>query len=225
MALKLSQREIRKYAREADRARQRAIKTKLREMRRARPQRLREIREACRVARLNVRSRVIALREETRAALRESVLAMRQAQRGDCELTKAATKDDFARRIGAAGAELGAEREHYRTKFGRRGATRTTAKERREESDDDVRRNLPPELVAVFNRIGRSVKASPRRSRTEAFLQWVHDNEDEAHAIVYEAIDRDVDRLVREQEAIARRLRQKHRGESALDALAADIPF
>ncbi len=43
--------------------------------------------------------------------------------------------------------------------------------ERQAESDDEVRSNIPPELVALFERVKRGIKASPRMSRTEAFLQ------------------------------------------------------
>ena len=42
--------------------------------------------------------------------------------------------------------------------------------ERQAESDDEVRSNIPPELVALFERVKRGIKASPRMSRTESFL-------------------------------------------------------
>jgi hypothetical protein len=224
----VSKAATKRLARAVDRARLAAIRLKLRTLRRARPVRLREIREACRVGRENVRARAKALQDSTRAALRASVLAMRQAERGTCEKTKAKTKEDFATKIGAASHELGFERGYYQREHGRgtRGSvTRSTAKERREESDDAVRRNLPPELVPVFNRVRTTIKATPRMSRTEHFLQWVHDNPDEAHSIVYDAIERDVERMIHEQSEIEKRLRKGHSGDAALDALASDVPF
>jgi hypothetical protein len=53
---------------------------------------------------------------------------------------------------------------------------------RRAESDDEVRSNLPPELLPSFERMKRAIKASPRMSRTEAFLQWAHDHPSEVFA-------------------------------------------
>jgi hypothetical protein len=44
--------------------------------------------------------------------------------------------------------------------------------ERQAESDDEVRGNVRPELVALFERVMRSIKASPRTSRTEASLHY-----------------------------------------------------
>lgn len=62
----------------------------------------------------------------------------------------------------------------------------------RSESDDEVRQNIPPELLPTFEVVKRSIKAHDRKSRTEAFLEWV-----EAHPseIVYvEPSDEDYER-------------------------------
>ncbi len=224
----MKSRELKKLARAIDRDRLVAIRSKLRDLRRARPVRLREIRAACKVGRENVRARVKTLQESTRAALRASVLAMRQAERGTCEKSKARTKEDFAKKIEGAAVELGTEKNWYSREYcrGRRGPVkRSSSKERRQESDDEVRRNLPPELVAVFNRVRTTIKAGPRTTRTEKFLEWVDANPDEAHSIVYDAIERDVERMIHEQTEIEKRLRKGHSGEAALDALASDVPF
>ena len=50
----------------------------------------------------------------------------------------------------------------------------------RAESDDQVRANLPPELLPVWERFKNRVKTRvPGKSRTEAFMEWVEENEDE----------------------------------------------
>lgn len=220
----------RKIARAADRDRLKAIRRKLRELRRARPARLRQIREFCREGRLNVRERVRQLREETRNALRESVRALREAERGTCEASKARAREGFAIEIRGAVRDIEMQRAHMEREYGRRrGGGRISAaqlaKEAREESDDEVRRNLPPELVPVFNRVRSTIKPGRRRTRTEAFLEWVHDNPDEAHSIVYDAVDRDVERLVREQQAIERRQAKGYEGNTALEAFESEVPF
>jgi hypothetical protein len=78
----------------------------------------------------------------------------------------------------------------------RREGPGITRLKRQGESDDEVRANVPPDLVALFERVKRSIKASPRMSRTEAFLKY-----DEEHpSEVLEAIDDKTDALIRELE-------------------------
>ena len=86
-----------------------------------------------------------------------------------------------------ARTELHAEKE----------APRVTRIERQAESDDEVRSNIPPELVALFERVKRGIKASPRMSRTEAFLHYAEENPDD----VLVATEDKTDALIRELEA------------------------
>jgi hypothetical protein len=69
--------------------------------------------------------------------------------------------------------------------------------ERQAESDDEVRSNIPPELVALFERVKRGIKASPCMSRTEAFLHYAEENPDD----VLVATEDKTDALIRELEA------------------------
>jgi hypothetical protein len=220
----------RQLARAADRDRLQAIKRRLRELRHARPERLRAIRGYCRTGRENVREAVKRLRDEVRAELAQRVQAMRDAQRGDCARTRAATKKELDARIVAAARELGMQRDHMRAEYGRKGGARRVSaaqarRERREESDDEVRRNLPPELLSVWERVRGTIRPSPRRSRTEAFLEWAEENPDAVHAIVYEDVDRQVAQLIREQQAIERRQQRGYDAESSLAALGGGAPF
>lgn len=50
------------------------------------------------------------------------------------------------------------------------------AKERKEESDDEVRSNIPPELTPIFEKLKGQVKANERKSRTEAFLEMYEED-------------------------------------------------
>jgi hypothetical protein len=58
--------------------------------------------------------------------------------------------------------------------------------ERRSESDDEVRSNLPPNLVPLFERVKRGIKPTPRMTRTEAFLHYAEENADEAFDVLEE---------------------------------------
>lgn len=44
------------------------------------------------------------------------------------------------------------------------------------ESDDEVRQNISPDLVSLFNRVRGQIKGSKLQTRTEAFLQYVADH-------------------------------------------------
>lgn len=209
-----------------DTARLRELAARLKGARAARPAQIREIRSLCRVGRANVRARVRALRSEMVAELRDRVKRLREEQAGDCRTSEAAARVNLSKAIDQAHDELRAARSEWRSFYGRKRSS-VTAKERRQESDDEVERNLPAELVPVFRKVRGSIKAGPRRTRTEAFLEWVENNTDDAHAIVYDAVERDVAKMVREHEAVARRLR-KTRGayedpEAAAHALG--VPF
>jgi len=57
---------------------------------------------------------------------------------------------------------------------------RASAKVRRSESDDEVLKNIDPSLHPLFHRVKGTLPSNPRMSRTEAFMQYVHDHPDEA---------------------------------------------
>jgi len=57
---------------------------------------------------------------------------------------------------------------------------RASAKVRRSESDDEVLKNIDPSLHPLFHRVKGTLRNNSRMSRTEAFMQYVHDHPDEA---------------------------------------------
>ena len=79
----------------------------------------------------------------------------------------------------------------------------------RAESDDQVRSNIDPELVPVFDRLRRSVRGDGYRTRTEAFLEYVEHNPQEVTQLQQQAADVEVKRLIAEQ-AKAEREASKH---------------
>lgn len=186
-----------------------------------------QIAHYCRLGRLNLSRRIKALRTEQREALNAKATQLRAAQRDQCAADQDAARLELSRELSTLAHDLEQDRRSFAHHYGRK-TSRTTSRERRAESDDEVERNLPPELVAVFRRVRSSIKASPRKSRTEAFLQWAEENPDDVHAVLYEAAERDVARLVAEHERVAKRLRKGRRAyedpEEAAHALGA-VPF
>jgi len=206
-----------------------------------------ELREQLRAARLSrknalgdatlrCRAERIAVREKTRMErllaleeLRKALHAERQAARDTCAVRKEDAKKATSDAIQRARGELDAERKYQddlkRIESGnraRRFAThRSSARERRSESDDEVRVNIPAELVALFERVKAGIKGSARETRTEAFLRYAEENPDEVLVALddkTEAVIRDLERQEREA---ARHLRRRRYTPAELAA----VPF
>jgi hypothetical protein len=193
-----------------DRATLKRLAERLKHAKHERAHAKRQIAHYCRLGRQNVAARVRALRAEMRQAVNEKADAMRKAQRDRCAADQSAAALELWKGIDTAHRELEQERQSFRHNYGKK-KTPARAVERRAESDDEVRRNLPPELVAVFDRMKTKIKAGPRHSRTEAFLEWVERNPDEAAGMLYEQAERDVARMVAQHERIGRRLKKGRR--------------
>ena len=176
-----------------------------RELRAARVQRKKAMKaaaERCRTERLAARERARALRIRGLAELREATRLEREAARAACVVQKrdAKSKEPIERRR----AELDAERKYQlemrridRGHKQRRSEHRhATYIERRSESDDLVRQNIPRDLIPLFERVKRGIKGSPRKSRTEEFLEWAEEHPSE----VIEMLDSKTDALVKQLE-------------------------
>nr|QRN75783.1 Hypothetical protein MSR10575_88700 [Sandaracinus sp.] len=105
------------------------------------------------------------------------------------------------------------ERNDQRLIFGdparARSKSRATASERRRESDDEVRNNISPEFVPVFDAVRGRIRDSERRSRTEAFLEWVHDHSADVDEILNRQLTEDLRRLEREERVLVRQFQRK----------------
>lgn len=214
---------------------------RLRELRRAialaktnRRGALRVVVQQCRAAREAHRARAKLLRAEARAAVNAAIAAEREAARAACATEKTATKQTGETEISAARRLLKAERAYQdevrradqKVKLG--GRKRRSAAEARGESDDEVRANIPAELVSVFDKVRRSIKGGPRRSRTEAFLEWAEANPGEVYAIQQAEADSALAKLLKDERAHHKAMRSRVRytrepGELARDLAA--VPF
>ena len=194
--------------RQAKRDRAALLKALHRDQRRAFLARLKKLREEEAAAKLErrealarARARCVTLAEEANAAAKEAYrhalelakaakLATRNVARDQCAIGKQHARDEGAHRIAAAkrerdeerrfAAELvrlerGAKESEKERKSARRG-------ERRAESDDEVRSNLEPELVPLFERVKKTIRGSDRMTRTEAFRQYAEENPGEVYA-------------------------------------------
>ena len=121
--------------------------------------------------------------KQARVKLRERIMRAREVARAAC---KACTLTAGMADIDKALAAVEAERVAIRTLAYRAGsmvsehgkAGGLKAAELREESDSLVELDLDNdrEMIALFRKVKRQIKGSRHQSRTEAFLQYVHDN-------------------------------------------------
>lgn len=195
----------RKQRRELDRQRhhatKRAAKDKVRGLKRAiaiaragRKLAIKDARTRCKRERLAVRENIKEARAQLKrqaAELRESSKAARHYAKQSCCASKKAAKSlepvERAKALHAAEkayqAELRTLDRHAQERASgvlraRPGLARAT---RRSESDDEVRGNIPPDFVALFERVKGKIRASDRASRTENFLKYA---EEHPHEIV-----------------------------------------
>lgn len=167
-----------------------------------------------------LRGLITVAREAKRAAVKAvqtDCAARRVALREQCQARALEARQAGARDVAGRRAALKDERTLYkRVERTGPGKLRSTARERREESDDEVRSNIDPQMVPVFNAVRRHIKAGPRRTRTEAFLEWVEENPDEVWPVLQHQADRELAALIAEQEQTERAYQRAKQGRSAV---------
>jgi len=170
-------RDIKRQHRREAKEKLAGLRAEIRAARERRKGALVSAKERCRAERIAARERVRALRLRVLEDLKATVRAERLAARQSCTVRLGEArgiKDEIQRARAALLAERKYQADLRRIEAAhrqrRREAPGITRLERQGESDDEVRANVPPDLVALFERVKRSIKASPRMSRTEAFL-------------------------------------------------------
>ncbi|HEX2869865.1 MAG TPA: hypothetical protein VHP33_01390 [Polyangiaceae bacterium] len=220
-----TQREIAEHHRQKDREALAALRAKIDAAKAERRVMVRAARDTCRTALLSVRERQAA--ERRRLTLEHQ--AERERGRVACATGKTEAKQRGHGLESAAKSELRDERVFQRQirRAGKKPPERSTARERAQEDDDAVRNNLPAELVPVFDKHRRSFKGSPRRSRTEQFLEWAEENPDEVLAVQQAEADEALKELLREERALGRTLAssRKLRRSALAGRSPADVPF
>lgn len=206
----------------------RALKRAIVDARAAHTQSLRHAKESCRAARLDARRRASELRARLLLELRVAVAAERQAARSSCASMRSDAKEHKEKHLRAR-AELAAERLFRRqmrqiersNRERRREIVRAGARVRESESDDEVRGNIPPELVALFERVKGRIRGGDRRTRTEAFLHYAEENPREVLASIEDESEAQLRDLQRQalaaEKALKRPLSRAH--------LDTEVPF
>lgn len=228
-------REIERDERVKARARLVDLRSRLKDARASRKQAIRDAVDRCRSERLAARERARALRVRALAELREAVRLEREAARESCTLAKKAArgKDEIERRRAELAAEAAYQADLRRIERAnakrRREHPHATYIERRSESDDEVRGNIPKEMVALFERVKRGIKGTPRMTRTEAFLKYAEEHPDEILAAVEDQTDalvRELEQRASEEErALKKGPRKAAPKPEAWREVASDIPF
>lgn len=177
---------------------------------------MQDVRRQCKDIRLNVRIRIKELRANARKRLAAIALRERAAATDLCRRMKLDARSKFKDAIGRQRAKLEAERSFQREMRRIENAAKLRAKEhphasyleRKSESDDLVRANIPGDLHALFERIKGKIRGNAKMSRTEAFLHYVEEHpHEQLEAIEHEA-HRELRRLEREHAEQQRAMRR-----------------
>ena len=153
---------------------------------------------------------------QSRVRLKERAAQVRkQALEEIARLTapaRAACKQRIERARGTARSEIAQLKEEQRAlRAFEQQVFRTAKKRKRErantiETDADVRRNIAPELHAIWSTRAAKTKGSPRKSRTEEFLQWVEEHPDQVADTLTDQTERSVAREIAAHEKAQARL-------------------
>lgn len=221
------QRELARHLKDQDRAKLRELRAKIDTARVNRRASLTAARQQCRSARLDLRDR----QKLERVALRDMQRSKRRKGQAACATGKAGARELGRLEEAAAQAKLREERrlqEEVHAADKRGGRVRSTARERRQEDDDAVKANLPAELVPVFEHVKKKIKGGPRRTRTEAFLEWAEENPDEIVLVQQAEAEQYLEKLLLEEKEHARAMRKAGRYRRDADTLRkalAGVPF
>jgi hypothetical protein len=195
------------------------LAARIRAARTGRAPKLRRVRSRCKRRNVATDERTRLIFEAIINAARIERDRTRKGARERCAFERHAVETRTARRIGTARqarAALRAEHAELR-RLERRAPSRSSAAERAAESDDEVLTNFPPQFHALFRRVKGSIKATARRTRTEAFAHYLEEHPGEA----YEAIELDVERAFRAEER-AHHQKKAPRRRAAVDE---SVPF
>jgi hypothetical protein len=225
--------ELERDRRKRDREKLRVLRAHLRQAKKLKRARMREVVQACAAARRRLRQRRKELRARYLAELATLQERNRLASRTRCDAAKERARARQSDSVRRATAALQAERAHQEqlavwanpNPLQQRETRRRTA-EYIAESDSVVANNLPADLLPVWRAVKSRIKGGARRSRTEAFLEWVQEHRGEVQRIVSRQIDDDVAELVAHEAELRKHVMQPaHYRRMSSRELASDVPF
>ncbi len=175
-------RRLKAAARERQRETVPRLRKAARELKAARAKRRKFCTTQCQRRRKKVQAQAVRAREQLRARIAK----LKQRAREACNACKVNAHDEDLDKLDRVLDQLATEREAIRelraeargltSSRGRAGGKR--AAELRAEARDAVRRDVAddPVLLALWEKHGTKIKAKPRSTLTETFLEWVHDH-------------------------------------------------
>jgi hypothetical protein len=219
-------REIEKELRAKDKIVLGEIRARIHQARAARREHIAEARHNCKAAKRALKERQKAERER----LKFEQQADRIARRGSCDSSKQQASVEGGRAVTTLRGELRGTAAELRNiaRAGKATRVRSTSRERRSENDDSVRRDIPQDLVPVFEKVKHRIKGSERRSRAEAFLEWAHENPEEVVSVQQADADHYLKELIAKEKEQGRIMRKAGRYKlSKVEVLKrlADVPF
>lgn len=220
-----------------DREKLAKLRTQIRDVKARRKKALALARKGCKAgarrAHVRAKERVQAIRAEARRLVHDARLEEIAKARAVCRAkktqVKAAALSTRERKKQTLAAERQFQADMRRIERWARGRKReqqkrVTAEERRQESDDAVRQNIPSDLLPLFERVKRSIKGSTRRSRSEEFLEYAAEHPNEVVDAQVALSQKEIARLVHEEARLAKAVRRPKRYRPTPEELAA-IPF
>lgn len=185
----------------------------LRELRTKRKELLAQARNICSRSKARTREAVKAYREAERERIRAHVTALRQQAIMACAARR--QKINEATASTAQKKRLLAKEQRELQKELREITGEKKRKftlENRRESDSEVRHNIDPVFHAVWERVKSHIKHNPRASRTEVFLEWMQENQEEVDAMLSGMGEDHLDDIEKLNKSITRKLEKAKPG-------------
>lgn len=183
-------------------------KKALKEARTEKRSAMKEARTTCKIDREQTKESTRATYQKTVEKARTKRDAARAGARARCSAGVQKVVDKYDPQIKEVGGELVNERKHQNeikriesaNKDREKKRPKKTAGERLQEHEDEVIKNLPPELIPVWHHFKDKVKGSARRSRYEAFMDFLHDHPEAIDFVQRRMEKTNEKKLAREQE-------------------------
>jgi hypothetical protein len=210
--MKRTKSEKEKLVKDVSRANDKAAVAKrkkaLKEARAGKRSAMKEARTACKIDREKTKESTRAAYKRTLEKARAKREAARAGARERCSTGVKKVVEEYDPKLKKSGAELAEERKHQReiqrieaaNKDREKKRPKKSAGERLAEADQEVVQNLPPELIPVWHHFKDKVKGSKRRSRYEAFMDFVHDHP-EAIVFVNQKIEQETEKKLAKEQA------------------------
>jgi hypothetical protein len=222
------------------------LKAAIRNAEKARKQRLRKCKADCRAAIRRERKRAAQARKKLEQHIRKAQSRAKDVCKS-CKVVDEKGVESISKALEALATEreeinkLRTQASYLKSERGRAGGRK--AAEIRSESDSAVIHNLgeDKELISLFKKVRGKIKPSKYQSRTEAFLQYVHDHSealDELRAKAEQKYAAEAERLFRERQPEAngngcwddlgkcqRELAELKAAERFLSEAEKDLPF